>query len=329
VKGTPTVPLRLGILSFWHVHARDYARQASEHPGTEITAVWDEDTVRGNHWADDLGVRFHPDLGGLLARDDVDAVVVTCPTTAHREVITAAAAAGKHVFTEKVLAPTPAECAEITAAVDKSGIALMLALPRLYDGCTKAVREVLAAGELGRLTLVRVRLAHGGAVGEGWLPERFYDPAATAGGALIDLGCHPMYLARLFLGRMPRTVTASFGHVTEHAVEDNAVAVLRCADGALGVVEASFATPASPFSVELHGTEGSLVYGTPEPRLLLSTGQDWRELPVPPRAGTPFDLFVRHVADGTRDEENVALGLDLARLMAAATCSSREEGSRV
>jgi 1,5-anhydro-D-fructose reductase (1,5-anhydro-D-mannitol-forming) len=323
------VPLRLAILSFWHVHARDYAHQAAEHPGTEITAVWDEDAVRGRAWADDLGACFHPDLGGLLARDDVDAVVVTCPTTAHRQVITAAAAAGKHIFTEKVLAPTPAECAEITAAADRSGVVLMLALPRLYEGYTTAIRKVLAGGELGRLTLVRVRLAHGGSLGEGWLPEHFYDPAATGGGALIDLGCHPLYLARLFLGRMPETVTASFGHVTERAVEDNAVAVLRCADGALGVVEASFAAPDSPFSIELHGSEGSLVYGMPEPRLLLGTAGAWRELPVPPRTGTPFDLFVRHVIDGTRDEENLALGLDLTRLTAAAARGSREEGTRL
>jgi predicted dehydrogenase len=305
--------VRIAILSFWHVHARDYARQATDHPDVEITAVWDEDASRGLGWAADLDVDFHADLDELLARQDIDAVVVTCPTTAHREVITAAAAAGKHVFTEKVLAPTSAECAEITAAAED--VVLMLALPRLYEGYTTAIREVLAGGELGRLTLVRVRLAHGGSVGEGWLPTHFYDPADTAGGALIDLGCHPMYLARLFLGRMPETVTASFGHVTGRAVEDNAVAVLRCADGALGVVEASFTAPASPFSIELHGTEGSLVYST---QLLLNTGGDWRELPVPQRIGTPFDLFVRHVADGTRDEENLAFGLDLTRLMAAA-----------
>ncbi|MGW3956424.1 Gfo/Idh/MocA family protein [Streptomyces sp. NPDC004752] len=321
------MPLRLAILSFWHVHAPDYVRQATEHPDTEITAIWDEDIARGRAHAAGLGVDFHPDLGSVLARDDVDAVVVTCPTNEHRAVITAAAAAGKHIFTEKVLAPTPLDCAEISAAVEKAGVTLMLALPRLYEGYTLAIRELLAEHVLGRLTLVRVRLAHGGSV-EGWLPERFYDPAATGGGALIDLGCHPMYLARLFLGRMPDTVTASFGHVTERAVDDNAVAVLRCADGTLGVLEASFTAPASAFSIELHGTEGSLVYGTPEERLLLRrAGGDWRELPVPPSAGTPFDLFVRHVADGTRDEENLALGLDLTRLMAAATHSGHEEGT--
>nr|WP_223187232.1 Gfo/Idh/MocA family oxidoreductase [Streptomyces sp. CBMA29] len=319
--------MRIAMLSFWHVHARDYARQAAEHPGTEIVAVWDEDAERGRDRAAELGADFHPDLAGVLARADVDAVVVTTPTTAHREVITAAAGAGKHVFTEKVLAPTRAECEPIVAAARKAGTVLMLALPRLYDGYTLAIRDLLAEGALGDLTSVRIRLAHDGALGrvsprgrdQGWLPEHFYDPAQTAGGALIDLGCHPMYLARLFVGRMPESVTASFGYVTGRAVDDNAVAVLRWSDGALGVVEAGFAAARSPFSVELHGTRGSALYGTPEERLLVNTDGQWRERAVPPRSGTPFEHFVRHVAEGTRPEENLAIGLDLTRLMEAAT----------
>ncbi|WP_329140249.1 Gfo/Idh/MocA family oxidoreductase [Streptomyces sp. NBC_01476] len=316
------MPLRLAILSFWHVHARDYAREATTHPGTEIVAVWDEDPVRGSDWASGLGADFHQDLAGLLARDDVDAVVVTAPTTAHLPVITAAAAAGKHVFTEKVLAPTYGECEQLVAAAEKSGTVLMLSLPRLYEGYTAAILELLAEGALGRITAVRVRLAHDGALGDGWLPEHFYDPAGTAGGALIDLGCHPMYLARLFLGQLPESVSASFGHVTGRAVDDNAVAVLRCADGALGVVEAGFAAARSPFSIELHGTGGSALFGTPEPRLLVNTTGDWTERAVPPRSGTPFEHFVRHIAEGTRPEENLALGLDLTRLMEAATTGS-------
>jgi predicted dehydrogenase len=316
------VPLRLAILSFWHVHARDYAREATGRPGAEIVAVWDEEADRGRSRAADLSARFHADLDELLARTDVDAVVVTAPTTAHHRVITAALAAGKHVFTEKVLAPTYAECEEIVAAAEKSGAVLMLSLPRLHDGSTTAIREMLAEDALGELTTVRVRLAHDGALGHGWLPEHFYDPAAAGGGALIDLGCHPMYLARLFLGRMPESVTATFGHVTGRAVDDNAVAVLRCSGGALGIVEAGFAAARSPFSIELHGTRGSALYGTPEPRLLVNTDGAWRERAVPPRSGTPFEHFVRHIAEGTRPQENLALGLDLTRLMEAAMTGS-------
>ena len=81
---------------------------------------------------------------------------------------------------------------------------MLVAAPAVRGLHHRRPRSCWPAASLGRLTLVRVRLAHDGALGDGWLPEHFYDPAATAGGALIDLGCHPMYLARLFLGRDAR-----------------------------------------------------------------------------------------------------------------------------
>ena len=85
---------------------------------------------------------------------------------------------------------------------------------------------------------------------------------------MIDLGCHPMYLSSRFLG-MPESVTASYGYVTGREVEDNAVVTLNYANGAIGVVEAGFVNPFSPFTIEIHGTEGSLLYGTPEERLFM------------------------------------------------------------
>lgn len=84
-----------------------------------------------------------------------------------------------------------------------------MSLPRLYHGSTRAVDDVLAGGALGRLTYGRVRLSHDGAVA-GWLPERFFDPSEAIGGALTDLGCHPVYLIQRFLGPDPDTVTATY-----------------------------------------------------------------------------------------------------------------------
>jgi Oxidoreductase family, NAD-binding Rossmann fold len=97
---------RVAVLSFWHVHAKGYALETKEHPGAEVTAVCNEDRKRGQVEASERGVPFHDDLEGLLSREDVDGVVVTAPTVAHRAVIPAAARAGKHVFAEKVIAPT-------------------------------------------------------------------------------------------------------------------------------------------------------------------------------------------------------------------------------
>lgn len=318
--------LRVAMLSFWHVHAKDYARQATQHPGVEIVAAWDELPDRGRASAAEVGVDFHDKLADVLARDDVDGVVVDTPTNVHRDVMVAAAEAGKHIFTEKVLALTTAEATEIIAAVDRAGVVLTVSLPRLYDEYTPAINEVLAAGQLGQVTLVRTRLAHDGSVGEGWLPEHFYNAEQCGGGALVDLGCHPMYLARLFLGELPTSVHATYGYVTGRQVEDNAVAVLTGSGGALGVVEAGFASARSPFSVEIYGTAGSLVYGLPDPVVRvraksLGDGNDWVEVPLPERLPMAFEQWVDHIAGGTKATENIAAALDLTRLMEAANRS--------
>ena len=320
--------IRVAVLSFWHVHATDYAREATDHPRTQIIAAWDEDPERGLTRAASLGVQFHEDLSELLARPDLDGVIVTTPTNAHREVIVAAAEAGRHVFTEKVLGLTPADCEAILQAVDRNDVTLTVSLPRLTHGYTRAITSALAEHGLGEVTFVRTRLSHDGALGEGWLPAHFFDPEAAGGGALIDLGCHPMYLTRLFLGGMPDRITAMFGHVTDRAVEDNAVAVLDGRTGALGLVEAGFVNRNSPFSIEVHGTEGSLFYGTPESKLLVRTSKagtdgEWSELPIPADGPSPFEQWVAHMEDGTKATENIALAVDLTILMDAAIRSAR------
>jgi predicted dehydrogenase len=110
------------VLSFWHVHAGDYSRSTQAHPGTELVAVYDDDAERGAAGAKDFGVDFTDDLDALLARDDIEAVTVTTETSRHRDVMVAAARAGKHIFTEKLLAPTVAEAEEIIAAADENGV---------------------------------------------------------------------------------------------------------------------------------------------------------------------------------------------------------------
>jgi 1,5-anhydro-D-fructose reductase (1,5-anhydro-D-mannitol-forming) len=318
--------IRLALLGFWHVHANDYAGEAAAHPGAELVAAWDEDRARGEAGAAEWHVPFQDDLAELLARTDIHGVIVTTRTSAHLEVITAAAAAGKHIFTEKVLALTPAEAQQIVETVDRNRVKLTVSLPRLSHGYTVAIREVLASGRLGDVTQVRCRLSHDGAVGERWLPIRFFDPDEAGGGALVDLGCHPLYLTRLFLGSMPEAVSATFGHLTGHTVEDNAVAVMGHRTGAIGIAETGFVNPSSPFSIEIHGTNGSLMYGTPEPRLLVSTSRDdeaaWNELPVPASGPTPFEQWLEHIVTGSDATENVALALDLTTLVDAANRSA-------
>lgn len=319
--------IRVAMLSFWHVHARDYASQATKHPDTEIVAIWDELPDRGRKEAEERGVRFYESLDELLSAADIDAVIVDTPTDRHHEVMIKAAQAGKHIFTEKVLAPTLKEVNDILAAVEKSGVKLTVSLPRLNDGYTLKIQEILKEGLLGELTLVRVRLAHNGATA-GWLPEHFFNPQQTLGGALIDLGCHPMYLTRLFLG-LPESVSAHYGYMTGKEVEDNAVSILKYPGGALGIVEAGFVTSHTPFTIEIHGQQGSLFYGTPKDTMLLKTSKldeaaakQWTEQAIPANVPSAFDQWVGHIQNGTTADENIRLAVDLTKLMEASNLSA-------
>jgi predicted dehydrogenase len=324
--------IRLALLGFWHVHAKDYFADAARHPDTEVVVAWDDDPDRGAAEAERYGLPFEPDLTTLLARPDLDGVIVTTATARHLEVMTAAARAGKAIFTEKVIAATLADTHTIVAAAAAAGVAFTVSLPRLYHGLARTVAAAVDEGVLGRLTLVRARLAHDGALtGEahpdGWLPQRFYHPDEAQGGAMLDLGCHPMVLTRRFLG-MPERVSASYGHVSGRAVEDNAVVTLLYPGGAVGIVETGFVSLRTPMTLELQGTAGALVYGAPDEELRLHTAEGWSVLPLLSDATDPFGLWVEQIRDpaareGAAARLNLELATDLSALMEAASRSAR------
>jgi 1,5-anhydro-D-fructose reductase (1,5-anhydro-D-mannitol-forming) len=351
--------IRVAMLSFWHVHGKDYAKLAEEHPDTEIVAVWDENPERGQAEADQRNVPFFAKLEDLLAQPNIDGVIVDSPTSLHHEVIVASAKAGKHIFTEKVIAATLREAEEIVAAVEKAGVAFVVSMRRLTDPYAVAIRELIAQDAVGEISLVRVRDSHSGSLRtkeqpEGFLPEHFYSPKEAQGGALIDL-CHPVYLTRAFLGR-PEGVSAIFGHVTGRAVDDNTVVIMRYPNGAVGVAETAYVAQYSPFSIEVHGSKGSVIYretglgemiaqmrsgarsfgdtsstGTgsgPDGKLHIRSDnvagaeKQWLVRDVPAGLPPAFDEWVTHIQNDTRATENVAFALDLTAIVEAATTSS-------
>lgn len=318
-------PLKVAVLGFWHVHAGDYVRSVRAHPETELVAVWDADADRGSMAAAQFDVAFTGDLDALLAREDIDAVTVTTPTTAHHDVMVKAARAGKHIFTEKLLAPTVAESEDVIIEADRAGIALVVSLPRLYEASTLAVLQVLSDGSLGELNYTRVRLAHDGWVNN-WLPERFGNPRESIGGALTDLGCHPAYLTQLFHGAAPIAVTANYASVTGREVEDNATVTAQFPGGALGVFEASLVTTPGAFTLELHGTRGSLLFGFGSEKLLAKgdnfDSDRWQEIPLPARAPDAFGQWIAHIRRGTRADENLRAAVELTRIVVAANRSA-------
>lgn len=309
--------LRVAMLSKWHVHADGYAKRLQAMPGVTIRHVWDEQPDRGIQWARDLGALFEPHLPTLLARDDVDAVIVDAPTSLHPELIIRAAQAGKHIFTEKVMALTLADCDRIIEAVRKAGVVFTISYPHRCRPVNLYLKKAIEDGLLGKITLLRIRNAHNGALA-GWLPEYWYDPDTTGGGAMMDLGAHPMYLARWFLGK-PLRIQSMFNAFTRRNVDDNAVCTIEFEDRAIAISETSLVSPMSPYFVEAYGTEG-VVYIRDNTLEIRSTrlpeSKDGFIQPELPEAlPEPLAQFVASVTEGAPVRFGLEEGRQLTELM--------------
>ena len=298
--------LSVAMLSKWHVHATDYAKEITDHPDLKIKIVWDEVPERGIEWASELGVPFEKDLDKILADSSIDAVVINTPTNLHKQVMVKSAKAKKHIFSEKVVAFTTEDCDEIFRAVDESDVHFMVSLKRLTDDYYIYAQEALDKGLLGKLNLVRCRLAHGGALPKegkpyGKLPKHFFDPKQSGGGALIDLGAHPIYLTNRLAGK-PKGVYARLDSTLGHTVDDNSVAVVDYSSGVLGIIEAGFVSNDS-FLLELHGTEGIIMIEKGQVRIksIYINDNQWtqpKDLPI--KLPSTLDQWVKQIVEGYR-----------------------------
>lgn len=308
---------KVAMLSKWHVHAPGYAKSVIEN-GSEITCVWDEDPQRGQKWADELGADFVPCLDELLARTDVDAVVVDTPTSMHYEVIMKAAKAGKHIFTEKTLAPTVAQCLEIKKAIEDNQVKFTISFPQRTYPSVQYAKQVLDSGELGTVSLVRLRNAHSGASAN-WLPDYWYIEKDACGGSMMDLGCHPMYISAYLLGK-PVRISSMYNDITGHGVDDNAVNLIEFANKAVAVVETGFVTPYTPWAFEIYGTEGALLATDQKVRLISAetrkyTDQYIEVTNLPKELPMPITSFLHAVDYGTPVDFGIEDAIDLARLL--------------
>ena len=250
--------IKVAMLSKWHVHAEGYAKDVNSSGRAKVTCVWDDDAVRGGAWAKELGVDFEPDLDKTLHRGDVDAVVVCTPTSDHKHVMIAAANAGKHIFTEKTMALTLKDSKEISEAIQKNGVKFCISYPQLTNDYIQYAKKAIEEGLFGRIHYMRMRSAHDGAL-NGWLPYYWYDVEKAGGGAMMDLGCHPMYTAAYLLGRPVRIASMFNTSCCPPPADDNAVSVVEFENKALAVLETSFVSPWSADCFELLGTEGAMV----------------------------------------------------------------------
>ena len=326
--------MNVALLSKWHVHAVDYAREAMENEAITIKTVWDENQERGTQWAEELGVSYEADLQNVLDDSNIDGVIVTTATNRHKEVIIAAANHGKHIFTEKVLAFTVKECEEILEAVDRNNVQLMVNLPRLTESFYLYAQQALDKGLLGDITYIRCRVAHNGSVPseenpKGWLPPHFYNKEECGGGALIDLGAHPIYLTNRLGGKV-KAVSGKLNELYKLGVDDNAVVMVEYESGAMGMIETGFLSYGSPQQLELYGSEGTIMVEGQVVRIKsmhLNT-EDWVNPELPNPISSNMEQWVDVIEKGKKSTISRDDIVNLTAINEAAAISSKE-GRRV
>lgn len=245
------------MLSKWHVHAKDYAAQLQKNEKVKISAVWDDEADRGKTWAADLGVEYAPDLSALLSRKDIQAVICDTPTTMHKEVLIAAARAGKHIFTEKVLGVSTEQAEEIAGEIKKAGVIFTISYPLRRDPQFCFAKRLVDEGFFGKIGMVRMRRSHGG-VSDGWLPPYWFDVSKTGGGAMMDLGAHPMYILPWLCGK-PKRVSGMLNNLFGTSSDENSVVTIEFENGIIGIGETSFVSYNTPDALEIYGSEATLL----------------------------------------------------------------------
>lgn len=301
--------LKVAMLSKWHVHAAGYAHDVIASDKAVITAVWDEDAKRGSDWANDLNVDFEHDLDTLLARKDIDAVICCTPTTMHDEVLVKAANAGKHIFTEKALSTTVEGCKNIADAIKTNGVTFTISFPQLFNKSTKFIKSYIDSGKLGTVTTVRIRNAHSG-VSNSWLPDYWFEEKYAGGGAMMDLGCHPMYQLAALCGK-PKRISALFNSPLGTKVDENAVSIIEFENGIIGISETGFDSYSSPHRVEVYGTEGTIIENDWKLSIRTKDTAEFSEGFIEPKAEendiSPIVKFINACIEGTGTPN----GLDL------------------
>lgn len=203
--------VKIGIMSFAHMHAYSYAASLAALDGAELTAVWDDDAERGKAAATDFNTRFIADMDAFLD-SGIDGVIITSENVKHRDMVEKAAAAGKWILCEKPLATTIEDAQAMVDACKKAGVGLGTAFPCRYASPLLDVKRRLDAGEFG--TIYAASCTNNGSYPGGW----FSDEALSGGGATMDHTVHVADALRWLLGREITKVYCENGNLTRPGI---------------------------------------------------------------------------------------------------------------
>ena len=250
-----TAQLRVGIIGCGNIAARAHVPIWLElAESARVVAVADPNAEARNRVGGLLALspeQLHADPHELITRSDIDVVDVCTPPAFRRDVLLAAANAGKHILCEKPLATVPADAEEAVDAAVAADVVFGAMHNYLATPEMSAVRAVLDAGEIGAVRSVIVNflgVVHEPGVAGDWR----HDPALAGGGVLIDM-LHGIYVAEALLGAPIERVSARVAAHGDLRVEDEALCRFETQSG-VGMVNIAWGH--GPGGVAVSGTNG-------------------------------------------------------------------------
>jgi len=243
--------MKIGIMSFAHLHADAYVGNLRSIPGVELIGFSDDDKKRGGRVAAEFELRQFPNHEALL--EEADGVLICSENSKHRPLAEMAAGAGVHVLSEKPLATKLADAQAIVDVCHEAGVLLMTAFPMRFSAPIRQVKERLDQGDLGRVycynTTNQGRMPyneHAGIEharsGRAW----FVDKDLAGGGAIMDHTVHLADILRWYSGSEVVEVYAQANrimHAEKVEVETGGLLMLTFADGAFATIDASWSKP--------------------------------------------------------------------------------------
>jgi predicted dehydrogenase len=339
----------IAILSFAHGHAHAYATRMSTFEDVRLVAAWDHEVDRGLDGAARHGMEFEPDLDRLLARPDIDAVIVTSETNLHADLVEKACAAGKHILLQKPMATTRADCDRIIRAVETSGVHFQMAFQMRCDPLNQQIKRWIDEGALGRICAIRrrhcINFLFNPAVATG--PSAWHiDPVANVG-MFFDDAVHAADFLYWLLGT-PASVMAEIDNIiTNVAPDDTGMAIYRWKDGPIGSLFNGSAILAGENTCEIYGDQGVIIQnyddlvstphappGVPALKLFRRESGTWEtfEHPVPAGHGERLQAVPRPWIDNLlagRPSAITARDGKISVAMCAAAYESARTGRRI
>lgn len=319
--------------------AGEHIRAFRDHPDTEVVAIAARDKDRAAACAAAQGVHCAA-LGSweeVIARGDVQIIVIASPPDAHAPQAIAAAEAGKHILLEKAMTTNIEDAKKVRDAVAKAGVKSVVSFVLRWNPLFEIIKTQIGAGAIGNVYFGEVDYFHG--IGP-WYKQYGWNVKKDIGvSSLLSAGCHAADGLRWFMGGEVAEVTqyATFGGADafkDYEYNPTTVTLVKFADGRIGKVASSIeCIQPYVFNINLVGTQGTIKNNKIWSKVNYPGQTTWTEVPtILPDSGDvthhPFHHEAAHlihcIQTNTESHVNIADAFKSHELCFAADLSGKE-----